>query len=168
MDTDLWKGRYQWVGMPRGFCDYALKWLWGFHSSRRVTHWRTGGLVLSDLPESFAVVLVRNVSSPQIKKSQNRLEIGEWVCGNWWSWIYFKKVFNMVFNRSHAGGLRESYMNVDKIVYTNPVGKYDHGIGTAESVYISLCRWLDWLQLHMELILCYFVLNKFCTYPHDG
>ena len=46
----------------------------------------------------------------------------------------------MVFNRSHAGGLRESYMNVDKIVYTNTVGKYDHGIGTAESVYISLCR----------------------------
>ena len=46
----------------------------------------------------------------------------------------------MVFNRSHAGELRELCMNVDKVVYTDPVRKCDHGIRTAESLYIRLCR----------------------------
>ena len=46
----------------------------------------------------------------------------------------------MVFNRSHAGELSELCMNVDKVVYTDPVRKCDHGIRTAESLHIRLCR----------------------------
>ena len=64
------------------------------------------------------------------KKSQNCLEIGEWVGGTWWSGIIFskKEISYLVFNRSHAGKLGELCMNVDKLVCTNLVGKCEHGI----------------------------------------
>ena len=54
--------------------------------------------------------------------------------------IFFKMVFHMVFNRSHAGEFRELCMNVDKVVFTDPVRECDHGIRTVESLYINLCR----------------------------
>ena len=56
--------------MPRGLWDYTLKWFWDFDWSRRVTWLRTGGLVLSHWTERFAAVVVRNVSSLQMKKAK--------------------------------------------------------------------------------------------------
>ena len=91
---------------------------------------RTGTLVFSNWMGRFVAILVRNVPGPQIKKSQNCLEIGEWVGGTWWSGIIFskKEISYLVFNRSHACKLGELCMNVDKVVCTNLVGKCEHGI----------------------------------------
>ena len=45
---------------------------------------RTGRLVFSVWTDRFVAVLVRKGSGPPIEKSQNSLEMGEWVGGNWW------------------------------------------------------------------------------------
>ena len=69
--------------MPRGFCDYTLKRLWSFDWLGTVTWQRTGGLVFSDWTDKFVAVLVRKASGLHIEKSQNCLEMGERVGGNW-------------------------------------------------------------------------------------
>ena len=44
---------------------------------------RTGGLVFSDWTDRFKTVL-RKFSGPHVEISQNSLEMGEGVGGNWW------------------------------------------------------------------------------------
>ena len=49
-------------------------------------------MVLSDSMERFAAVVVKNVSSLQMKKSQNCLETGGRVGGNCWTWNLFRRL----------------------------------------------------------------------------